>query len=302
MCGDALFGNSRLKRLLARIAETGSSGRGLRRPVSRNKAQAEDRTVSRALQALWEQSGRETTCIFTATNISAEKQGLFLLGSDEDCAALASGHWLPIRCGALPEHGGRIPEEQLLAGVAASTAIPATYPPEIIEYEYDGPRRHVFVDGGVLDFAAYHAAIDLGCTHILAVETDSMDHDLLATRHDSGWIDLFSNTAATTYTGSDAEAREEAARVAETNRNVVYEKLTKKNLVLFYRIAPEANERMISGSEFKAALSAAGGCMRWATGSPTAGTSTRRPEHSPRPSGTRTRTAHGGRTPPSRGR
>ena len=249
--GDALFGNSRLKQLVAAIADPTSKNGSLRRAVSRSSAEQYDYNTSTAVYNSWFRTAEKIpTFLFSATNISAEKQGLFLLGSEEDSSRLAAGHWLPIRIGENAAAGGSIDAAELLTGVIASTAIPATYPPEFVEYECGGPKRHIFVDGGVLDFAAYHAAIDLGCTHILSVETDCMDHDLMQKRATSDWLNILSNAAAVSYTGSDEEAREEAARIARTNRRVVYENLNKKNLILFYRIAPSANERMINAEEF----------------------------------------------------
>ena len=249
--GNAIFGNSRLKRLVAAIGDPDSSTKKLRKAVSEKKAGQYDSSISHNVYDSWSEAAQESpSYIFTATNISAEKQGLFLLGSDEDCRKLAENHWLPILIGTEALTGGSVPANDLLTGVIASTAIPATYPPVFVSYQYSGERRHIFVDGGVLDFAAYHTAIDLGCTHILAVETDCMDHDLMQKKVTSNWLNILSNAAAVSYTGSDEEAREEAAHVAKTNRKVVYENLDKKNLILFYRIAPSNNERMINADEF----------------------------------------------------
>lgn len=252
-CGAALFGNSRLARLLAALGGADCRFGSLRRAVSRSTAQRLCAETAPRIAQAWSDSGdHPPVYVSTATNISAERQGLFVLGRPADAALLDNGAWLPIRIDTGDGSGGNIGGEGLLTGVMASTAIPATYPPEIITYDYRGQHRHVFVDGGVLDFAAYHAAIDLGCTHLVSIETDCMDHDLFSRREQRSWIDLLSNVAATTYTGSDEKARLDAARVAKTNASVVHDpqEPKKKQLVLFVRIAPAPNERMITAEEF----------------------------------------------------
>jgi len=251
--GRAIFANNRLKRLVASLFDPASNPASLVKATTDKKADLYAKTISEKLTSLYLNNyikKKLPAFIFTATDILAQKQGLFFLGKPRDSAALAKKGWMPLGFENNPK-AGSVKSWELIRGIASSTAIPFIYPAEVFEFKYLNERhKHIFVDGGVLDFAAYHTAIDLGCTHILAIETDSMKHDNMEKKAATNNVNFLENVYLTTYTGSDVEAREEAARVADTNNRVVFDGLSDKDLILMLRITPAYHERMINSQEF----------------------------------------------------
>lgn len=247
--GDAVFGNSRLLRLIAALGDSNSKSNRLRSPVTAPKAEKAAAAGSAVLSGLIAKDPQQIAgTIFTAANITAERQGLFYTGPDPVSVQLLQHGWLCLPIGNSPDSG--VSGDRLAEAVIASTAIPAIYPAEVMDYRFQASRfRHTFVDGGLLDFAAYHAAIDAGATHIISVETDCINYNLMERSRQGDRPGLFQNIFETLYTAVDARAVAEAGRVSATNR-LVLEGASQKNLIQLIRIAPSLNERMIDAQEF----------------------------------------------------
>jgi len=248
---QSIFDNSRLRSLLTALSNTQSSKEEIGIAICKTKAKKESQTISKNIIDLYYKNNSNLAEIFfTASDITGGKQGLFSLAKNKTIGKLDSkNRWLPIGF-SKNNKGGYCQSKLLFDGILASTAIPATYPAEIINFQYNKKEhQHIFIDGGLLDFVPYHAAIDLGCTHILSIETDSMLNDKINIYHNKKSVSMIENLYKTIYTGIDAEAIEEAKRVSETNQKVL-KGLSTKKLVKLIRITPAENERMINADEF----------------------------------------------------
>ncbi len=248
---QSIFDNSRLRALLTALSDSQSNGKQIGTAICKNRAKQQGYKFSKKVVNLHIKNIKKLPEVFfTASDITGGKQGLFSLCKNSTIATLDSKRrWLPIGF-SKNKKGGYCQNDRLFDGILASTAIPATYPAEVINFQYNSKKhQHIFVDGGLLDFVPYHAAIDLGCTHILSIETDSMLNDKMDIYHQDKKANIIENLYRTIYTGIDAEAIEEAGRVAETNQKVL-EGLATKKLVKLIRITPAENERMINADEF----------------------------------------------------
>lgn len=267
--GDAMFNNARLKRLLASLVkEAGLDENCLKNPVSTPAAERSAARASAALAEAYYKHRKKVdlpTVVFTAADVIGQKQCLFTLGAnDEELQRLARHEdWLPFVF-----HGEGVPKARakcrrasleaadLVRCVVASTTISAIYPGAIFSFDYfDGegntlPSRQAFVDGGLLDFCAYHVAIDLGCTHILTIETNAMQNDHMLERWQAARIDLLTCVARTAFTGVDVESREDAHYLGRINRMKLYQGLKSKQYVKLIRIVPRYHEIMIDSEEF----------------------------------------------------
>jgi predicted acylesterase/phospholipase RssA len=124
--------------------------------------------------------------IVTGTDLTARRDALFTMVSQGTYERLADRGWFALQvCDrkdkpqvAEIHHGttGRIEPDRLIDCVIASTSIPGVFPTQRISLENGAGKivPHEFVDGGVLNNAPVHIAIDAGATHVLSLELNPM--------------------------------------------------------------------------------------------------------------------------------
>ncbi len=278
----ALFDNRALRNTLANAVESEAAESSREKRLLRGRPRADEEQIGQRLAARWYAMGEAAPeFILSATDISATNEALFTLVSPETYHRLCVEQWQVIQIGRelardpaqyappqmLEKFCGAVSESYLLQCVVASTSIPGVFPSQrILLYRADGSGAvtHDFVDGGVLNNAPVHIAIDAGATHVISIELNPLvDRGPLhpSTNVEGDEPRLVGNlirtfeTLLTMATGEDirgaaswnrrirtARRAAEAAHVAESGLTSV------KQEIPIFRVAPA--ERRVDTIEF----------------------------------------------------
>jgi len=278
----SLFDNRALRGTLANTVGGGPVEASREKRLRRSRTRADEEQIGQRIAARWYAMGEAAPdFILSATDLSATNEALFTLAHPETYHRLAVEQWQVMQIGReaardpgayaaprmLEAFCGAVSESYLLQCVVASTSIPGVFPSQRIElYRADGGGSitHDFVDGGVLNNAPVHIALDAGSTHVISIELNPLvDRGPLheSTRAEGAEPSLVGNlirtfdTLLTMATGEDIRGaaawnrRIRAARLAAREKNAPESgPTTVKSEVAIFRVAPET--RRVDTIEF----------------------------------------------------
>ncbi len=269
----ALFDNAALRATLANAVRDHREGDEPHRILLRPARRFREEQVAQRVVKEWYDAPTATRpeFVLTATDQSIRWECLFSLVSAATYLKLVGEGWQVAQIGLAgardrisyrPPDGS--PEMERCAGVSdsllfrcvvASTSIPGVFCSQRIPLVRvrDGQTiKHAFVDGGVLNNAPIHVAIDAGATHILSIELDP----LLETRPLG--VDTDAKTSEPRMIGNliktfeallNMATSEDIARASSWNRwlyphdgDQVKASGTEKKVAHIYRVAPEKRD------------------------------------------------------------
>ncbi len=189
----ALFSNRALVATLANAVRGGNPARDAAARLRKRDSVSKELDRSKLLSDAWYDRASEDgtpELILTATDLSARTEALFTLVRDTTFKNLAAEGWQVAQVGLDSRSGeayrptdkederycARVSSSDLIRCAITSTSIPAVFPSQRIRLHplSAGETEHDFVDGGVLNNAPVHIAIDAGASHILSIELDPL--------------------------------------------------------------------------------------------------------------------------------
>lgn len=265
----AMFGNAALRATLANAVRGGAPGAGREARLLRRVTREEEEFVGQRVAEAWYAAppGAAPDFIVSTTDLTAKRECLFTLASPKTYRQLAVERWQIAQIGRelAPDPKeyfapyemqwlcGATSESYLIRAIVASTSIPCVFPSQRIRiYRVEDGETLVkdFVDGGVLNNAPIHIAIDAGATHVLSIELNPLRGEgPLAPDETTKEPLLLGNLVRTFETLLDMATGEDIRRAANWNQRLEREKIpTSKRLVPIFRVAP--TERKVDTIEF----------------------------------------------------
>lgn len=271
----SLFNNRHLANTLGWVATSSSLAMptGVCARLWRRLSRASDpKRASEGVVKEWQEQLRDlgedriVELILTSTDLAVQSEALFTLVGRSTFASLVKNDWLCFQVGECvyptliqsADRCGTTAAENLITCVVASASIPAVFPsqrPSLIHPLTKKVLLHDFVDGGVLNNAPLHVAIDAGASHVLSFELNDLAEPDPFTPglelHLAGKSpSILENLTQTFLTLLDLSTREDIRHASQWNKllfrqpSPVERSEKKKDVVWLYRMAPVGEQEV----------------------------------------------------------
>jgi predicted acylesterase/phospholipase RssA len=266
----AVFLNGALTRTVACVLAATLDEKTGRIPRRSLRRRVDPLEASATFVKLWYQASEATgggvaaepppNLIVTSTDLTNGAANLFTLVEPRVFARLVAQRWQAMQLmdpdrspsgygTALDRECGWVRSDQFVTCVVASTSIPGVFPSQRIALHGtpgNGDATHDFVDGGVLNNAPIHIAIDAGATHVVSFELEPLKHISALHYLAEGDPPSLGRNVVQTFETLLAHSTSEGIHAASSwNRSLVTDAspgAPGKRLVPIYRMAPRRRD------------------------------------------------------------